>query len=390
LDYQFQWESDAQVRIFRRRSAQRVLVQTLGGYFPVAAKLPDGRIGIISRDGDFHVGMRGRLCFVTSRDGGISWSHSRIVAGAGPDDRNAGFGVLPDGSLLLAFMRQDGYDGGTYVGRAGRPFDPSNPHPRHYLQRSTDGGETWSDPEHFVLPTPGSWSFYGKIVSLADGTVLLSTYGSPWLGDRLSDHMISGVLRSPDGGRTWEPLCVIGGEPPPEATARPAAGEPGKCGFNETALLPLPSGRILAAARLEHRDRARIGPNLYLGHSDDAGRTWSPLRRLTNGDEHPANLLLLQDGRILLTYGSRNPPFGVHGMISRDGGETWDRDNVVQLVTEATNRDCGYPSAVQLDDGRIFIAYYAYSSYGPWPMRPGRRENGVHCGGVLLDPADLP
>ena len=80
--------------------------------------------------------------------------------------------------------------------------------------------------------------------------------------------------------------------------------------FNETALLPLPDGRILAIAR------SHIGGYLATCFSPDQGRTWTAPRRITADREHPADVILLEDNRLLLVYGERNRPFGVRAALS--------------------------------------------------------------------------
>ena len=59
-----------------------------------------------------------------------------------------------------------------------------------------------------------------------------------------------------------------------------------------------------------------------------------------------------------LTYGERNRPYGVRALVSRDGGATWERDKGFILAWDARSSDCGYPSSVQLEDGRILTVYY--------------------------------
>lgn len=44
-------------------------------------------------------------------------------------------------------------------------------------------------------------------------------------------------------------------------------------------------------------------------------------------------------------------------MFSKDGGETWDIDNVI--VDNGDNGDLGYPSSVVLEDGSILTVFYA-------------------------------
>jgi len=66
--------------------------------------------------------------------------------------------------------------------------------------------------------------------------------------------------------------------------------------------------------------------------------------------------LLLRDGRIVVLYGRRKPPYGMGGIVSEDGGETWSQEFV--LRDDANCGDLGYPVATELEDGRIFTAYY--------------------------------
>ena len=112
------------------------------------------------------------------------------------------------------------------------------------------------------------------------------------------------LLRSKDGGKTWDDVSLIAKN------------------FNETALAVLPGNRLAAAMR-------SVGGSISISFSDDLGRTWSAPQGVTGQNEHPGDLLLLPDGRLLLAYGNRNPPFGVRAMISSDGGKTWDKENPI-------------------------------------------------------------
>jgi hypothetical protein len=139
-------------------------------------------------------------------------------------------------------------------------------------------------------------------------------------------------------------------------------------GFNETALVRLKSGKLVAAMRTQS------GGALRLTDSLDAGKTWSEPRKLAPARVHPADLLLLPDQRLLLVTGYRVGPFGVRGLVSdKDGNFDWEKRFV--LVNDATNTDCGYPSSVLLKDGRVLTVYYAVGSKDHPKWR-------VHCGAV--------
>jgi hypothetical protein len=66
--------------------------------------------------------------------------------------------------------------------------------------------------------------------------------------------------------------------------------------------------------------------------------------------------LLLGDGRIVVLFGRRKPPHGIGLIVSEDSGNTWS-DEIV-LRDDAPSSDVGYPVATELEDGRIFTAYY--------------------------------
>ena len=44
-------------------------------------------------------------------------------------------------------------------------------------------------------------------------------------------------------------------------------------------------------------------------------------------------------------------------MISADG-RTWDKAKQIVLAGDAPNNDCGYPSSVETDAGRVVTLYY--------------------------------
>ena len=104
--------------------------------------------------------------------------------------------------------------------------------------------------------------------------------------------------------------------------------------------------------------RSEIGGHLATTSSTDGGRTWSNAVQITQDKEHPGDLLLLKNGDVLLTYGERNKPFGVHAMLSHDRGKTWDEGSKIVLADDAASTDCGYPSSVQLSNGKIVTVYY--------------------------------
>src|SRR5579885_2028814 len=186
--------------VWLEQPARRVTVVEGGGYFPVAIRLRSGEILAVLRGGAPHIGVKGRLEVVTSRDGGATWSAPQTVVDGPDDDRNPAFGQLSDGTIVLGYAIARGYDatGLRFTGDTRRDhiFDGV------YVTRSGDGGRTWSKPERspatFALAEKGAISPYGKIVQLADGTAVMAVYYEFYDGRGNQSY----IFRSKDGGKT--------------------------------------------------------------------------------------------------------------------------------------------------------------------------------------------
>lgn len=116
----------------------------------------------------------------------------------------------------------------------------------------------------------------------------------------------------------------------------------------------LPSGKIICAVRCQrYRYSYSFWAECYV--SEDMGRTWNFLSRI-NDIGSPCHLLLLEDGRVLASYGYRSRPFGIRISVSEDEGKTWKNEFI--LRDDGGSWDLGYPVSVQLDSGEIFTVYY--------------------------------
>ena len=363
-----QRDANAVLRL-RSFSAKRVtVIGEAGGYFPVAARLKDGRIAAVLRGGGSHIDVRGRLDLVFSSDEGETWTAPRILVDGPNDDRNPAFGVAADGTVVLAYIVAYGYPAnkteeelrkigtGSFLRGSGI-----------YVIRSRDNGETW-DPPSMISIFKGRYpSPYGKIVTLDDSSLLMTFYTGdnfhhvpmPTPGP-LANYAY--VIRSTDNGKTWGSPSLLG------------------AGFDETGLIQTRNKDVLALMRsgpgvAEGMPR----PALFLTRSKDRGKTWSTPERVTRELEIPADLLELPDGRIVLCHGQRNYPMGVHAIVSSDGGHTFNLRDRLSLSWFANNRDTGYPSSILRKDGKIVTLYYQMDD-------PADHPQSAKCKAVIWEP----
>lgn len=153
--------------------------------------------------------------------------------------------------------------------------------------------------------------------------------------------------RTSDGGATFRFVSWVGEHPGRGFRIMPAS-------------VRLSASRLLVALRCRedlHRVESANWIDLYA--SDDNGETWQYVSRPvahTGRGGNPPTLTLLDDGRLAITYGYRDEPYGMRAKLSRDGGFTWDEEIV--LRSDAGSFDFGYPRTVQCADGTLVTVYY--------------------------------
>jgi len=155
------------------------------------------------------------------------------------------------------------------------------------------------------------------------------------------------VLFSHTKGTSWEPPVLIA------KTARFKFGEPdiAEVGPGELYCLMLSVGY----------EESLVGCR-----SEDGGLSWTKPKP-TPMQGYPGQLLVLENGQLLCTYGRRQAPFGIRACLSRDGGRTWAIDREIIIRDDLPNSDLGYPTSIEYEPGRIFCCYY------------GQTPDGVTC-----------
>ena len=314
--------------------------------------LRDGSILLTAREATEHVARDGDIVVLRSEDGGRHWSKASRFGVPNLDEREACGLQLPDGTIMLAVFYNDLYrDDGEYEQKWANTvkLGAGKQYLGFYVVTSKDRGATWTEPRYIPakgMPFSDTEGPADAPVAMADGSLLLPLIAYNVGGD-IQNHA-SVLLKSTDNGATWNYLSTI-------------ADDPGaKLGhFDEPALLRLRSGALLAAMR-------NNTGYVWLAKSTDDGLTWTK-PRASPMVGHPADLVQLADGRVLCTYGMREPyhgtPGGIRASISSDEGESWNLDNDIQIRSDLLNWDIGYPESLQLPDGKVLTVYY-YNLFG--------------------------
>ena len=298
--------------------------------FPGVALLKNDDLAVVYREGTRHGAEKiGKVSLSRSTDGGRTWL-PRVTALDRPnrDDRDLTIFQMSDGTVLLLSSS--------------------------CMCTSTDFGMTWSDP----MPTP----VFGPkgAVENEDGHIVyggqerLMRQPITYFAGRPSWLNADSVYRTKDKGKTWRRVGIA-------THTLYIKGQTDYIWYDEPYMCVVPNRFWIFALRVDLDGFARIV------RSSDRGKTWGPIAR-TRVWGYPQHLLPLRDGRLLMTYGYRRPPWGVRACLSRDDGRTWDIDNEIIIrmdggtpegrARKVWNSDLGYPVSVQLRDGSIFTVYY--------------------------------
>jgi hypothetical protein len=172
-------------------------------------------------------------------------------------------------------------------------------------------------------------------VALSDGRLLYA--GKDLYGEAGE----IGVCESQDDGVRWRMLARIPTRP----------GDNAK-NYHELHAVETTPGRLLAQIR--NHNEANRNETLQ-SESADGGKTWSTPHPIGVWGL-PSHLLRLRDGRIVMSYGYRRAPFGNQARISPDAGRTWSEP--VTISADGASGDLGYPSTVELADGKLLTVWY--------------------------------
>jgi len=217
------------------------------------------------------------------------------------------------------------------------------------LYCSRDGGRTWD-----TAVLKGNSDYPRNLIVEPDGSLLMvrPMKYNLWYQEGEKNPNLQ-IGRSVDGGRSWKfTEGVVDWD---------------YCGFTEVSAICLKDGRLLAAFRQQTPWTKGEGfESTVITDSSDDGRHWTKPRAVGNMAEVHAYLTELEDGRIVLTYSNYHLPYGVYARVSYDGGNTWDKENQVQLALSA-DFYLGWPVTLQLPDGSLITSYASTTYYKQTP-----------------------
>jgi predicted neuraminidase len=333
--------------------------------------LPGGDLGCVWFGGTQEGMSDISVWFSRLKSGATRWSEAvKLSHDRDRSEQNPILFVAPDGRLWLLYTAQRFGNQDTAIVRC---------------RTSSDGGRTWSDIAT-LIDRPGTFVRQPPIVT-DDGVWLLPVFycravpGEKWDGS----NDVSAVLRSDDGGKSWQEYVV-----------------PGSLGCVHMNIVRLADRTLLALFR------SRWADNIQASRSTDGGRSWSaPVPTVLPNNNSSIQATALADGAVALVFndasaaqaterraslydeiddsdavgepqgavapktdarkafwGAPRAPMTI--AISRDGGVTWPHKRNLEVgdgfcMTNNSegklNRELSYPSVIQDGAGVIHVAY---------------------------------
>jgi hypothetical protein len=302
-----------------------------GGFFPLALKHA-GTVYVFCRIDAGHLGRTGKIILITSTNG-ADWQRRGIIAKNNTDMRNPSVFIFPDGKILAAVYKYNAYD------KNGLSAPAENKAPDNYgtyLFTSIDGGFTWTEMEQadfsLVVREIGAFCPHGAMFSY-NNQLLMPVYNKNG----------AFLLTSKNEGKHWEIFTKIASD------------------LLEPSVIKTPGNKLLAVMRSGRK--SKWAESCLLSRYDN--NEWSQPAVITEPMQHPANLLALHDGRLLLSYSDRNYDHQrILLKISKNDGLSWS--NEIQLGGNFQNSDFGYPSTIETTPGKFMTVFYVNQVENPY------------------------
>ncbi len=338
--------------------AQKIICSNPNGinnYFgwPSVCRLQDGSLmAVASGFRKAHICPFGKLVAIRSYDNGASWTAPEVIIDTPLDDRDGGVMTFGEkGVIATSFNNTPDFQRKQCQVRTSYAYAYIDEIEKHDWKKylgstvavSEDGGKTFKGPYLMPVSSPhgpcelsdGRILYVGRLYDQSNVPASLACYiitpdGKSELLSRISDVAETDLL-------SCEPHAI-----------------------------QLKSGRIVVHIRVQKKSDSKRKENIftiYQSVSDDMGKTFSePIQILSDEGGAPAHLIEHSSGMLVSVYGYRSAPYGIRAMFSRDGGESWDTDNII--ADTEVSPDLGYPASAELPNGDILTVFYSREKLG--------------------------
>jgi hypothetical protein len=313
----------------------------------------------------------GRVYWMKSGDEGRTWSEPLEIQRSPLDTRYPALTQLSSGQFLLSYHPTSQY------------MDAIIP-----ADLDEKAKETWEAYKSVTRPSRiETWQ--APFVRLFDEN--LNAIGS---GIRTAGFSRHGPLMKEDGnlllvgeGRVENttPALLIEEATPPEVsewtglTTMPAPPMDNPAFYRSPSVMRLRNGSLLALFGYQHLYQS--GMNfLRRSFSEDGGKSWSIPRATKMWGTEP-HAIEPESGKVVALYAFPAPRFSLRGVLSVDGGKSWDVETEA-IISEAPTSEIHGGSSIQLEDGTVLTVFHQAPSeaQGPclhairWKLAEGRTE----------------
>lgn len=315
--------------------------KNLYAYFPTLSKLDDGSLvtRFATRVNPSHIDTTGGIKTMVSSDLGKSWTiaENNILISDKPNKDGLLVNITGGGWVYEKTENLSRHQSSIIRRVDNSTFAYGSK--ELFANYSKDSGRTWTK-EKIRIPNDIISLFRFSSFRSDDGLRLIGLYGDRERNGIRKNSEIY-FLRSVDDGKSWDFVYLT-----------PKWMSDSSLNPTESSIVQTSDGNLLILFRTDR--------TIFSSVSSDKGRTWSKPKD-TGIKGYPPYLLRLSDGRLICFYGYRYNPMGIRACISYDNGKTWDLKNEIVLRQDGLSfhsGNIGYPRAIELESGEIFVIYY--------------------------------
>ena len=263
----------------------------------------------------------GRSMMTRSKDEGKTWSQPKPVTELLLDDSPVTLFVCPDKTILCFINVQASWYG---FNQAPDMFknDLAGLNTQQCVVRSTDNGESWSQPFWFDSPGTFYQRSHAQAIQLPNGGILWPTY----CANKRENQLFGAIHRSDDSGLTWRTISTIHRQ---------------SQDVDEPAIACFEGGLLVMVSR----------PDSGIFLSNDDGVSWNESGRIVeSGVLKAPRLIVLPDQTLvcIATYQGSLHLFLSHGEVKQ----------TLNWTSIPLDSSCyGYPGGRLMEDGSLLIPY---------------------------------